>query len=168
MACLIIQHQYSTTEKDTASPRKNFKLRNRGKKARESKLSSDQEKTCSSDEESEIIDYIRNLKLRGISQGKVRSRQLQETTRTDNKVQESKEDEVMFERDVVLKKEDIAEAEITQPRGNRVVKSTEQSGDDKDHGSVNKTIALVRYNKNSGRRECSDGHLGNRRNNQCG
>ena len=74
----------------------------------------------------------------------------------------------MFERDVVLKKEDIAEAERTQPRGNRVVKSTEQSVDDKDHGSVNKTIALVRYNKNSGRRECSDSHLGNRRNNQYG
>ena len=43
MSCHGLPHndQYSTTEKDTASLRKNFKLRNRGKKARESKLSSD-------------------------------------------------------------------------------------------------------------------------------
>ena len=55
----------------------------------------------------------------------------------------------MFERDVVSKKEAnvIAETERTQPRGNRVVKSIKLSEDDKDHGSVNKTIELVRDNQ---------------------
>ena len=172
MSCHNLPHndQYSTTKKDTASPRKNFKLTNSGNKTEESKLSSDEEKSSSSDEESEIIDHIRNLKYRGIGPGKVRSRQPQEATHTDKKVQESKEDKVMFERDVVSKKEAnvIAETERTQPRGNRVVKLIKLSEDDKDHRSVNKTIELVRNNQYSGGREYSDGQLGNRRNSRYG
>ena len=107
---------------------------------------------------------------RGIGSGKVRTRQPQEATHTDKKVQESKEDEAVFERDVVSKKEDnvIAETERTQPRGNRVVKSIKLSEDDKNHRSVNKTIQLVRDNKYSGRRESSNGQLGNRRDDQYG
>ena len=127
MSChnLPLNDQYSTTKKDTTSPRKNFKLKNSRNKSEESKLSSDDEKSSSRDEESEIIDHIWNLRYRGVGPGKVRSRQPQEATRTDKKVQESKEDEVMVERDVVLKKEDnvIAETERTQTRSNRVVKS---------------------------------------------
>ena len=65
---------HNLPQKDTASPRKNFKLTNSGNKTEESKLSSDEEKSSSSDEESEIIDHIRNLKYRGIGPGKVRSR----------------------------------------------------------------------------------------------
>ena len=144
--------QYNTTKKDTTSPRKNFKLTNSDNKTEESKLRSDEEKSSSSDEESEIIDHIRNLKYRGIGLGKVRSRQPQEATHTDKKVQESKEDKVMFERDVVSKKEAnvIAETERTQPRGNRVVKSIKLSEDDKGHRFTNKTIELVRAYRKSG------------------
>ena len=135
MSCDNLPHndQYSTTKKDPASLRKNFKLTNSGNKTEESKFSSDEEKSSCSDEESEIIDRIRNLKYRGIGPDKVRSRQPQEATHTDKKVQESKEDKVMFERDVVSKKEAnvIAETERTQPRGNRVVKSIKLSEDDK-------------------------------------
>ena len=112
-----------------------------GNKTEESKLSSDKEKSSSSDEESEIIDHIRNFKYKGVRPGKVRSGRPQEATRTDKKVQESKEDEVVFERDVASKKEAnvIAETEKTPFRGNRVVKSIKLSEDDKDHRSANKT-----------------------------
>ena len=37
--------QYSTTKKDTASPRNNLKLRNKANKTEESKLNSDEAKT---------------------------------------------------------------------------------------------------------------------------
>ena len=75
----------------------------------------------------------------------------------------------MFERDVVSEIEEsgITETKINHPRGKRVVKSIKLSEDDKDHRSV-KTIELMRDNEYSGRRECSDGHLRNRRNNQYG
>ena len=98
----------------------NFKLRNRGNKTREGKHTSDEEKTKSSDEESGIKDLMRNLKYRSIEPGKKRSRQSQEKTRSDKKVQEKKEDEVMFERDVVRKKEGNvnAETERIQASGN--------------------------------------------------
>ena len=64
MSCHNSPHndQYSTTKKDTASPRKNFKLANSGNTTEKSKLSSDEEKSSSSDEGSAIIDRIRNLK----------------------------------------------------------------------------------------------------------
>lgn len=75
------------TKKEITSPRKNFKLRNRGNKTRESKHTSDEEKTKSSDEESEIKDLIRNLKYRSIGPGKKGSRQSQEKTCSDKKVQ---------------------------------------------------------------------------------
>ena len=124
LPCHNLPHndQYSTTKKDTASSRKSFKLTNSGNKTEESKLSSDEEKSSSSDEESEIIDHIRSLKYRGIGLGKVRSRQPQKASHTDKKVQESKQDKIMFERDVVSKKEAkaIAETERTQPRGNSI------------------------------------------------
>ena len=60
MSChnLPLNDQYSTTKKDTTSPRKNFKLKNSRNKSEESKLSSDDEKSSSRDEESEIIDHI--------------------------------------------------------------------------------------------------------------
>ena len=184
MSCHNLPHndQYSTTKIDTVSPRKNCKLTNSGNETEESTLSSDKENSSSS-EESEIIDHIRNLKYKGIAPGKVRSGQPQEATRTDKKVQESKEDEVVFERDVAPKKETnvIAETERTQLRGTRVVKSITLSENDKDHRSANKTIKLIRDNQYSGRiecsdgqfqyngrRECSDGQLENRRNNQYG
>ena len=66
MSCHNLPHndQYSTTKKDTASPRKNFKLTNSGNETEEIKLSSDEEESNSSDEESEIIDHIRNLKCK--------------------------------------------------------------------------------------------------------
>ena len=49
-----------------------------------------------------------------------------------------------------------------------MVKSIKLSEDDKNHRSVNKTIQLVRDNKYSGRRESSNGQLGNRRDDQYG
>ena len=49
-----------------------------------------------------------------------------------------------------------------------MVKLIELSEDDEDHRSVNKTIELVRDNQHSRRKECSDGQLGNRRNNRYG
>ena len=66
---------------------------------------------------------------------------MKQTTCTDKKAQESKEDEVMFEKDIVSKKEDnvITDTERTHPRGNRVVKSIELFGDDKGHRSVKTT-----------------------------
>ena len=54
------------------------------------------------------------------------TRQPQETTHTDKKVQKYKEDKIMFEINVISKKEAnvIAETERTQPRGVvKVVKS---------------------------------------------
>ena len=47
-----------------------------------------------------------------------------------------------------------------------MVKSIKLPEDDKNHRSVNKTIQLVRNNKYSGRSECSNGQLGNRRDDQ--
>ena len=102
--------QYNKTKKEITSPRKNFKLRNN--KTGESKHTNDEEKTKSSDEESEVKDLIRNLKYRSIEPGKKRSRQSQEKTRSDKKVQEKKEDEIIFERDVVIKKEGNVNSEI--------------------------------------------------------
>ena len=89
----------------------------------------------------------RNLKHRGIGPGKVRSWKQQETTCTDKKTRESKEDKVMFERNVVSKKEDnvIAETEGTEPKSNRVIKSTDTFEDDEYHRSV-KAIGLMRNN----------------------
>ena len=49
-----------------------------------------------------------------------------------------------------------------------MVKLIELSEDDEDHRSVNKTIEFVRDNQYSRRKECSDGQLGNRRNNRYG
>ena len=75
----------------------------------------------------------------------------------------------MFERNVVSKKEDnvIAETEGTEPKSNRVIKSTDTFEDDEYHRSV-KAIGLMRNNQYNGRRECGDGQLGNRKNNQYG
>ena len=171
MSCHNLPHkdQCSTTKKDTTSTRKNFKTRNRGNKTKESKLSSDEEKTSSTNEESEIIDHIRNVKHRGVGSDKARSIQPQETTCTDNKAQESKEDEVIFERDAVSRRKDnfIAETERTQPRSNRVAKSIEVAEDDEDHRSVKKT-ELRRDNRYNERRGCGEDQLGNRRYNQYG
>lgn len=43
-----------------------------GNKSEDSKISSDEEKTCRSNEESETIQHIRNLKYRDIVPGKVK------------------------------------------------------------------------------------------------
>ena len=53
----------------------------------------------------------------------------------------------MFERNVVSKKEDnvIAETEGTEPKSNRVIKSTDTFEDDEYHRSV-KAIGLMRNN----------------------
>ena len=77
-----------------------------------------------------------------VGTGNIRSRQhMKQTTCTDKKAQESKEDEVMFEKDIVSKKEDnvIADTERTHLRGNREVKSIELFEDDKGHRSVKTT-----------------------------
>ena len=58
-------NQYSTTKIDITSRRNNFKLKTRGNKTEEIKLSIDEEKTSSSDKESETAHHIRNLKYRG-------------------------------------------------------------------------------------------------------
>ena len=84
MSCHNLSHidQYSTTRKDTVSPRKYHKQKNKEYMTEESKISNDEEKSSSSDEENEIVDHIRNLRYKGIGPGKVRSRRLQEVTHT--------------------------------------------------------------------------------------
>lgn len=48
-----------------------------------------------------------------------------------------------------------------------MIKSTDASEDDEDHRSV-KAIELMRNNQYNGRRECGDGQLGNRKDDQYG
>ena len=173
MSCHNLPHndQYNKTNKDTTQPGKNYILRNKvSSKNKESKFSSDEENSSSSNEENEMVDHVRNLKFIGIEPSKVRSSQSQAATYDDRKkVCKSKEDEVMFERDVITNQADniIAETGRTQSRGNRVVKSIELTEDEEDYRAV-KTIELVRDNQYIDKIEYNDDQIENGSNNQHG
>ena len=109
--------KYSKNRKGTASPRTNFKPKNRGNKSEDSKISSDDEKTCRGNEESETIEHIRNLKYGDIGPGKVKE------------MLSPKKNTMPLQRHSELS-----------------LKSNELSEDDKDPRSK-KTIELVRDNQ---------------------